>query len=57
MGCAALEAIADLATVRMACPNKHYIPVNLDHFEVSADNMVFIAADEPHGQIECEVGR
>ncbi len=57
MGCAALEAVPELATVRMACPNKHYIPMDLDRFAMAADNMVFIATDEPHGQIECEVGR
>ena len=57
MGEAALEAIPELATIRMACPNKHYIPMPLDRFGLSADNTVFIATDEPHGQIECEVGR
>ena len=57
MGEAALAAVPELATIRMACPNKHYIPVNLDRFGLSADNAVFIATDEPHGQIECEVGR
>jgi urate oxidase len=57
MGEAALAAVPELATVSMACPNKHYIPVNLDRFGLSADNMVFVATDEPHGQIECTVGR
>ena len=57
MGEAALAAVPELATVRMACPNKHYIPMNLDRFGLSADNMIFVATDEPHGQIECQVGR
>ncbi len=57
MGEAALTAIPELASIRMACPNKHYIPTNLDQFGLAADNMVFVATDEPHGQIECEVGR
>jgi len=57
MGEAALAAVPELGTVSMACPNKHYIPMNLDHFGLSADNMVFVATDEPHGQIECTVGR
>ena len=57
MGEAALDAVPELATIRMACPNKHYIPMNLDKFGLSSDNMVFIATDEPHGQIECQVGR
>jgi urate oxidase len=41
----------------MACPNKHYLPMKLDPFGMSSDNMIFIATDEPHGQIECVVGR
>jgi urate oxidase len=57
MGEKVLAGIPEVATVRMACPNKHYLPMKLDHFGLSADNMVFIATDEPHGQIECAVGR
>ena len=57
MGETALAAVPELATITMACPNKHYIPANLAPFGMSADNMVFIATDEPHGQIECTVGR
>ena len=57
MGEAALAAVPELSMISMACPNKHYIPMNLDRFDRSADNMVFIATDEPHGQIECTVGR
>jgi len=57
MGEAALAAVPELGTISMSCPNKHYIPVNLDHFGLSADNLVFAATDEPHGQIECTVGR
>ena len=57
MGEAALAAVPELETVRMACPNKHYLPVRLEPFGLSADNMVFIPTDEPHGQIECAVGR
>ena len=57
MGEAALAAEPALDTIRMACPNKHYLPVKLEPFGLSADNMVFVATDEPHGQIECVVGR
>ena len=57
MGEAALAAVPELETIRMACPNKHYIPVDLAPFGLSSDNTVFVATDEPHGQIECEVGR
>ena len=57
MGEAALAAVPELATIHMACPNKHYLPMNLAPFGMSSDNMVFIPTDEPHGQIECTVGR
>ena len=57
MGEAALAAVPELATIRMACPNKHYLPMRLEPFGMSSDNMVFIATDEPHGQIECAIGR
>ena len=57
MGEAALAAVPELGTIRMACPNKHYLPMKLDPFGLSSDNMIFIATDEPHGQIECVVGR
>jgi urate oxidase len=49
--------VPELDTVSLACPNKHYLPVNLAPFGMSADNRVFTATDEPHGQIECTVGR
>lgn len=57
MGEAALATVPELGTIKMACPNKHYLPMKLDPFGMSSDNMIFIATDEPHGQIECVVGR
>jgi urate oxidase len=57
MGEKVLAAVEEVGTIRMACPNKHYLPMKLDHFGLSSDNLVFIATDEPHGQIECTVGR
>ena len=57
MGEAVLHAVPELARVRMACPNKHYIPVNLKVFDLDNRNQVFLPTDEPHGQIECTVGR
>ena len=57
MGEAALAACPALEEVTLACPNKHYLPMNLAPFGLSSDNMVFIPTDEPHGQIECVVGR
>jgi len=57
MGEAALAAVPELADIDLACPNKHYIPFDLGRFGMDADNQVFVATDEPHGQIECRVGR
>ena len=57
MGEAALAKVEELETISMACPNKHYLPINLRPFGVAADNMVFTPTDEPHGQIECTIGR
>lgn len=55
-GCA-LAAVPELETVSLACPNKHYIPIDLARFGLSSDNCVFTATDEPFGQIECTVAR
>ncbi len=57
MGTAALEAVPQLSDISMACPNKHYLPLNLAPFGLDNNNQVFVATDEPHGQIECTVGR
>jgi urate oxidase len=54
---AALNVIPEIAQISLACPNKHYLPLDLSRFGVSADNMVFTPTDEPHGQIECVVAR
>ncbi len=57
MGEAALAAVPELEEISMACPNKHYLPMNLTPFGLSSDNMIFIPTDEPYGQIECTVAR
>ena len=57
MAQAALAAVPEIATVSLACPNKHYIPLDLAPFGLTNENQVFVATDEPHGQIECTVGR
>ncbi len=57
MGLAALDAVPELDTISLACPNKHYLPINLAPFGLDNPNRVFTATDEPHGQIECTVGR
>ncbi|MGY2049025.1 factor-independent urate hydroxylase [Methylobacterium sp. JK268] len=57
MARAALAAVPEVATVTLACPNKHYLLVDLSPFGLDNPNQVFVATDEPHGQIECTVGR
>lgn len=57
MGEAALEAVPEISEISMACPNIHYIAVNLAPFGLTNNNEVFLPTDEPHGQIECTVGR
>ena len=57
MGMAALEAVPEISDISMACPNKHYLLINLSPFGLDNANQVFVATDEPHGQIECTVGR
>ncbi len=57
MGMAALAAVPEVATISMAAPNKHYIPMNLAPFDRDFHGTLFLPTDEPHGQIECVVGR
>jgi urate oxidase len=57
MGSAALETVPEIAEISLACPNKHYIPLNMKPFGLDNPNVVFVPTDEPHGQIECTVAR
>ena len=57
MGTAGLAAVPEIGEISMACPNKHYILMDLSPFGITNKNQVFLPTDEPHGQIECTVGR
>lgn len=57
MGEAALAAVPEITEISIACPNKHYLPIDLSPFERSFDGQVFTPTDEPHGQIECTIAR
>jgi len=57
MGEAALAAVPEISEISMACPNMHFIPMNLSAFGLDNNNDVFLPTEEPHGQIECTVGR
>jgi urate oxidase len=52
MGSAALDAEPAISDIRLAMPNKHYLPVNLSPFGVENNNVLFLPTDEPFGQIE-----
>src|SRR5712672_3609164 len=57
MGEAALAAVPEISEISMACPNMHFILMNLSAFGLDNNNDVFLPTDEPHGQIECTVSR
>ena len=57
MGEAGLAAVPEISEISMACPNMHFILMNLSAFGLDNNNDVFLPTDEPHGQIECTVGR
>jgi urate oxidase len=57
MGRAALEAVPEIAEVRLSLPNKHHFLVDLAPFGEDNPNQVFHAADRPYGLIEGTVCR
>jgi len=57
MGSAALAAVPEISQISLACPNKHYLPINMAPFKRDNPNVVFTPTDEPHGQIECTITR
>lgn len=60
MATAALDAVADIAEIRIACPNKHHFVVDLAPFGLDnpgADGAVYYAADRPYGLISATVSR
>jgi len=57
MGETVLAAVPEISEISMACPNIHFLLMNLAPFGLDNNNEVFLPTDEPHGQIECTVGR
>ncbi|MEM9589033.1 MAG: factor-independent urate hydroxylase [Planctomycetota bacterium] len=57
MGKAALESCRDAASITLTMPNKHHILANLQPFDHSNDNEVFVVTDEPFGFIQATVAR
>ena len=57
MGEEVLATRPSVARLDLACPNKHFIPVDLARLGASSAGEVYVATDEPYGQIECSVAR
>jgi urate oxidase len=57
MGAAALDAVPEIAEVRLSMPNRHHFLVDLEPFGLDNPNTVFHAADRPYGLIEGTVLR
>ena len=54
---AALAKVPEIGEISLACPNKHYVPIDLAPFGLDNPGTVFLPTDEPHGQIEAVVSR
>lgn len=57
MGAAALEAVPEIAEIRLSLPNKHCLLIDLSPFGMENPNEIFVPTDEPHGLIEVTVRR
>jgi len=57
MGKGALEAVPEIAEIRLSLPNKHHFLVDLSAWDLDNPNQVFYAADRPYGLIEASVLR
>lgn len=57
MGRGALEAVPEIAEIRLSLPNKHHFLVDLDQWDLDNPNQVFYAADRPYGLIEAAILR
>ena len=52
-----LDACPGIGEVRLSMPNQHRIPVNLEAFDLTNENEIFVATDEPFGTITGTVTR
>lgn len=57
MGAAALDAVPEIAEIRISCPNKHHFEVDLSPFGLANGGEVFVAADRPYGLIQATLRR
>ena len=57
IGEALLEAISEIARVKLTMPNLHCLLVDLSRFGQENPNQIFVPIDEPHGYIEAVIER
>jgi urate oxidase len=57
MGEAVLQAVEDIAEIRLSLPNKHCMLIDLGPFGLDNPNEIFVPTDEPHGLIEVSLQR
>jgi urate oxidase len=57
MGSAALEAVPEVAEIRLSLPNRHHFLQDLSAFGLDNPDVVYSAADRPYGLIEGTVLR
>ena len=57
MGRAVLERFDTVAEVKLSCPNKHHLLVDLAPFGLDNPDEVYLAADRPYGLIQATVQR
>ncbi len=57
MGQGVLDAVADVAEIRLVMPNRHHLPIDLSPFGLPNRNEVFVATEEPHGLIDATLVR
>jgi urate oxidase len=57
IGAAMLEAVPQMARVKLTMPNLHCNLVDLSRFGQDNPNQIFVPIDEPHGYIEAVIER
>jgi urate oxidase len=57
MGQAVLEAVEEVAAIRLVMPNKHHLPFDLTQLGLENRNEIFVATEEPYGLIEATLTR
>lgn len=57
MGAAVLQAVPEIARIKLTMPNLHCLLVDLSRFGQENPNQIYVPTDEPHGYIEAVIER